>query len=92
MEIHRDLTSQGMNSLKRQLTLPELHADASCFLLLVIRCKINQRENFHKKFDLNVQLCSHGTADNFLQDKDGAKTWNIESLVTEVFFKRISFP
>lgn len=63
VEIHRDLTSQGMNSLKRQLTLPELHADASCFLLLVI---------------------SHGTADNFLQDKDGAKTWNIESLVTEM--------
>ena len=27
---------------------------------------------------------SHGTADNFLVDKDGNKTWNIESLVTEV--------
>merc|ERR1719167_458796 len=36
VEIHCDLTSQGMNSLKRQLTLPELHVDASCFLLLVI--------------------------------------------------------
>ena len=29
-------------------------------------------------------LHSHGTADNFLLDKDGNKTWNIESLVTEV--------
>jgi len=63
VEIHRDLTSQGMNSVKRKLTLPSLHADASTFLLLVI---------------------SHGTADNFLQDKDGNKTWNIESLVTEM--------
>jgi len=63
VEIHRDLTSAGMNSVKRKLTLPSLHADASTFLLLVI---------------------SHGTADNFLQDKDGNKTWNIESLVTEM--------
>ena len=30
------------------------------------------------------RLGSHGTEDNFLQDKDGAKTWNIESLITEV--------
>ena len=28
--------------------------------------------------------CSHGTADNFLLDTEGNKTWNIESLVTEV--------
>ena len=37
VEIHRDLTSAGMNSVKRKLTLPSLHADASTFLLLVIR-------------------------------------------------------
>ena len=29
-------------------------------------------------------LSSHGTADNFIVDKDGNKTWNIESLITEV--------
>ena len=29
-------------------------------------------------------FCSHGTADNFLLDTEGNKTWNIESLVTEV--------
>ena len=37
VEIHRDLTSQGMNGVKRRLTRPALHREASCFLLLVIR-------------------------------------------------------
>jgi len=63
VSIHCDLTSQGMNNLKRTLTNPDLHRNSSCFLLLII---------------------SHGTEDNFLQDTHGAKTWNIESLVTEV--------
>ena len=31
-----------------------------------------------------MTACSHGTADNFLLDTEGNKTWNIESLVTEV--------
>ena len=66
-----------MNSVKRKLTLPSLHADASTFLLLVIRFEDWQTKVFTK-------FTSHGTADNFLQDKDGNKTWNIESLVTEV--------
>jgi hypothetical protein len=63
VEIHRDLTSRGMNGLKREMTRSARHRDASCFLLLVI---------------------SHGTADNFLQDREGTKTWNLESLVTEI--------
>jgi len=63
VEVHCNLTSQGMNNLKRKLTEETRHRDANCFLMLII---------------------SHGTADNFLLDKDGNKTWNIESLVTEV--------
>ena len=64
--------------MKRKLTEDKLHKDSNCFLFLII---------------------SHGTADNFLLDRcllntheyyiifvarDGNKTWNIESLVTEV--------
>jgi len=63
VEIHRNLTSQGMNLVKRKVTEEKLHREANCFLMLVI---------------------SHGTADNFLLDCEGNKTWNIESLVTEV--------
>eukprot|EP00090_Calanus_glacialis_P039506 TRINITY_DN6877_c0_g1_i6.p1 TRINITY_DN6877_c0_g1~~TRINITY_DN6877_c0_g1_i6.p1 ORF type:complete len:550 (+),score=134.88 TRINITY_DN6877_c0_g1_i6:180-1652(+) len=63
VEVHVNLTSQGMNSVKRKVTEESKHKDANCFLMLII---------------------SHGTADNFLVDKDGNKTWNIESLVTEV--------
>jgi len=63
VEIHKDLTSQGMNVVKRKITTESMHKDSNCFLLLVI---------------------SHGTADNFLLDKDGNKTWNLESLVTEI--------
>ena len=35
-------------------------------------------------FILHDDVLSHGTADNFLLDSEGNKTWNIESLVTEV--------
>ena len=63
VEIHCNLTSQGMNAVKRKVTEEKLHKDANCFLMLII---------------------SHGTADNFLLDREGNKTWNIESLVTEV--------
>ena len=31
-----------------------------------------------------VLIISHGTADNFIQCSEGTRTWNIESLVTEV--------
>eukprot|EP00091_Calanus_sinicus_P004929 TRINITY_DN15297_c0_g1_i1.p1 TRINITY_DN15297_c0_g1~~TRINITY_DN15297_c0_g1_i1.p1 ORF type:complete len:318 (-),score=123.24 TRINITY_DN15297_c0_g1_i1:276-1205(-) len=42
-------------------------------------------ESKHKDANCFLMLIiSHGTADNFLVDKDGNKTWNIESLVTEV--------
>eukprot|EP00092_Neocalanus_flemingeri_P038831 GFUD01042275.1.p1 GENE.GFUD01042275.1~~GFUD01042275.1.p1 ORF type:complete len:543 (+),score=121.27 GFUD01042275.1:118-1746(+) len=63
VEVHCNLSSQGMNVVKRKVTEESKHKDANCFLMLII---------------------SHGTADNFLLDKDGNKTWNIESLVTEV--------
>jgi len=63
VEVHVNLTSQGMNMVKRKVTEESKHKDANCFLMLII---------------------SHGTADNFILDKDGNKTWNIESLVTEV--------
>ena len=63
VETYSNLTSHGMNTVKRKMTEEKLHRDANCFLMLII---------------------SHGTADNFLLDKDGNKTWNIESLVTEV--------
>jgi len=63
VEVHCNLSSQGMNIIKRKVTEESNHKDANCFLMLII---------------------SHGTADNFLLDKDGNKTWNIESLVTEV--------
>ena len=61
--VYRNLTSQGMNAVKRKLTEDKLHRDYNCFLLVMI---------------------SHGTGDNFLLDREGNKTWNIESLVTEV--------
>merc|ERR1711892_545293 len=63
VQIHKNLTSQQMNSVKRSFTEQRIHSDSNCFLVLVI---------------------SHGTADNFLQDRDGNRTWNIESLITEV--------
>jgi len=63
VEVHVNLTSQGMNIVKRKVTEESKHKDANCFLMLII---------------------SHGTADNFIVDKDGNKTWNIESLITEV--------
>jgi predicted peroxiredoxin len=63
VEVHVNLTSQGMNIVKRKMTEKSKHNDANCFLLLII---------------------SHGTADNFIVDTEGNKTWNIESLVTEV--------
>ena len=50
MEVYRNLTSQGMNAVKRKLTEDKLHRDSNCFLFLII---------------------SHGTADNFLLDRDG---------------------
>merc|ERR1711892_149543 len=62
VEVHVNLTSQGMNMVKRKVTEESKHKDANCFLMLII---------------------SHGTAD-FILDKDREKTWNIESLVTEV--------
>ena len=61
--VYRNLTSQGMNAVKRKLTEDKLHRDYNCFLLVMI---------------------SHGTGDNFLLDREGNKTWNIESLVTEI--------
>ena len=61
--VYRDLTSQGMNAVKRRLTEDKLHRDYNYFLLVMI---------------------SHGTGDNFLLDREGNKTWNIESLVTEI--------
>ena len=61
--VYRNLTSQGMNAVKRKLTEEKLHRDYNCFLLVMI---------------------SHGTGDNFLLDREGNKTWNIESLVTEI--------
>ena len=69
-----------MNSVKRKVTEESKHKDANCFLMLIIRfvssvTVINQTDFY---------IYSHGTADNFLVDKDGNKTWNIESLVTEV--------
>jgi len=63
VQIHKNLTSQQMNSVKRDFTDIKLHSDSNCFLVLVI---------------------SHGTSDNFLQDRDANRTWNIESLITEV--------
>ena len=36
MEIYRNLTSQGMNSVKRKLTEDKLHRDSNCFLFLII--------------------------------------------------------
>ena len=36
VEIYRNLTSQGMNSVKRKLTEDKLHRDSNCFLLLII--------------------------------------------------------
>ena len=42
-------------------------------------------EKLHKDANCFLMLIiSHGTADNFLLDREGNKTWNIESLVTEV--------
>ncbi|XP_023326061.1 uncharacterized protein LOC111699590 [Eurytemora carolleeae] len=49
VEIYKDLTSQGMNTVKRKITTESMHRDSNCFLLLLI---------------------SHGTADNFLLDKN----------------------
>ena len=50
---------------------------------------------FWIKFCLDFEfwffIFSHGTADNFLLDIEGNKTWNIESLVTEVDPKIIHF-
>ena len=63
VEIYRNLTSQGMNAVKRKLTEDKLHRDSNRFLFLII---------------------SHGTADNFIQCCEGTRTWNIESVVTEV--------
>ena len=36
VEIYRNLTSQGMNTVKRKLTEDKLHRDSNCFLLLII--------------------------------------------------------
>ena len=36
VEIYRNLTSQGMNSVKRKLTEDKLHRDSNCFLFLII--------------------------------------------------------
>ena len=33
----QDLSSQGMNGVKRRITTESLHKDSNCFLLLVIR-------------------------------------------------------
>jgi len=63
VQIHKNLTSQQMNNIKRNFTEVRIHSDSNCFLVLVI---------------------SHGTSDNFLQDRNGTRTWNIESLITEV--------
>ena len=42
-------------------------------------------EKLHRDSNCFLMLIiSHGTADNFLLDRDGNKTWNIESLVTEI--------
>ena len=35
-------------------------------------------------------IISHGTADNFIQCCEGTRTWNIESVVTEV--SDVQFP
>ena len=74
-----NLTSQGMNNVKRKMTEEGKHKDANCFLILIIR--------YHDPISIinhGHLLFSHGTADNFIVDKEGNKTWNIESLVTEV--------
>ena len=63
------------------MTEEKLHRDANCFLMLIIRSREFSRSTWYiRKFS----FCSHGTADNFLLDTEGNKTWNIESLVTEV--------
>ena len=36
VEIYRNLTSQGMNCVKRKLTEDKLHRDSNCFLFLII--------------------------------------------------------
>ena len=42
-------------------------------------------EKLHRDSNCFLMLIiSHGTADNFLLDREGNKTWNIESLVTEI--------
>jgi len=37
VEIHVNLTSQGMNNVKRKMTEEGKHKDANCFLMLIIR-------------------------------------------------------
>ena len=80
MEIYRNLTSQGMNSVKRKLTEDKLHRDSNCFLFLII--SHGTADNFlldRSAFSFLITL--HQSK---VYIRDGNKTWNIESLVTEV--------
>ena len=86
-KLHRDsncflmLIIRSMSPIMR-LSYPTQSTHRSTLLL---------RNNFCFDFELWFFIFSHGTADNFLLDIEGNKTWNIESLVTEVDPKTIHF-
>ena len=80
MEIYRNLTSQGMNSVKRKLTEDKLHRDSNCFLFLII--SHGTADNFLLDRSAFSFLITLNQSKVYI--RDGNKTWNIESLVTEV--------
>ena len=80
VEIYRNLTSQGMNSVKRKLTEDKLHRDSNCFLFLII--SHGTADNFLLDRSAFSLLITYNQSKVFI--RDGNKTWNIESLVTEV--------
>ena len=62
VEVYRNLTSQGMNAVKRKLTEDKLHRDACCFLLLIISHGTGDNFLLDRSDSLNLQDESVSTA------------------------------
>ena len=69
-----------MNSVKRKLTEDKLHRDSNCFLFLII--SHGTADNFLLDRSALSFLITLNQSKVYI--RDGNKTWNIESLVTEV--------